>query len=58
MQVLKMFHRKVHPENPLAEKEFMKSHIDKTMNTLNEGGYNADLMHQVKDKRSLFDAGQ
>ena len=50
MQVLKMFHRKVHPENPLAEKEFMKSHIDKTMNALNEGGYNADLMHQVKDK--------
>jgi hypothetical protein len=45
MQVLKMFHRKVHPENPLAEKEFMKSHIDKTMNTINEGGYNADLMH-------------
>ncbi|KAG6741605.1 hypothetical protein POTOM_054878 [Populus tomentosa] len=41
---------KVHPENPLAEKEFMKSHIDKTMNALNEGGYNADLMHQVKDK--------
>ncbi|XP_034891114.1 protein LAZY 1 [Populus alba] len=49
-KVLKMFHRKVHPENPLAEKEFMKSHIDKTMNALNEGGYNADLMHQVKDK--------
>ncbi|KAH8483899.1 hypothetical protein H0E87_028348 [Populus deltoides] len=53
-KVLKMLHRKVHPENPLAEKEFMKSHIDKTMNTLNEGGYNADLMHQVKDKRKFL----
>ncbi|KAL9380756.1 hypothetical protein Peur_026413 [Populus x canadensis] len=53
-KVLKMFHRKVHPENPLAENEFMKSHIDKTMNTLNEGGYNADLMHQVKDKRKFL----
>uniref|UniRef100_A0A6N2L9L1 Uncharacterized protein n=1 Tax=Salix viminalis TaxID=40686 RepID=A0A6N2L9L1_SALVM len=46
----KMFHRKVHPQNPLAEKEFMMFRTDKTMNTLNEGGYNADLMHQVKDK--------
>ncbi|KAJ6420903.1 hypothetical protein OIU84_028310 [Salix udensis] len=49
-----MLHRKVHPQNPLAEKEFMMSHSDKTMNTLNKGGYNADLMHQVKDKRKFL----
>jgi hypothetical protein len=54
MQVLKVFHRKVHPENPLAEREFTKSHKDKTMNTLNDGGYNAELMHQVKEKRKFL----
>ncbi|KAJ7013785.1 protein LAZY 1 [Populus alba x Populus x berolinensis] len=53
-KVLKVLHRKVHPENPLAEREFTKSHKDKTMNTLNDGGYNAELTHQVKAKRKFL----
>ncbi|CAK7328334.1 unnamed protein product [Dovyalis caffra] len=53
-KVLKMFYRKVHPENPLAEKEYTKPHKDKTMNALNDGAYNADLMHQIKDNRKFL----
>ncbi|KAJ6298803.1 hypothetical protein OIU76_019879 [Salix suchowensis] len=53
-KVLKVFQRKVHPENPLPERELTKSHKDKTMNTLNDGGYNAEMTFQVEEKRKFL----
>lgn len=46
MQVLKMFHRKVHPEQSIFEKESVKSHKEKIMRPLHYDGYYADPMHQ------------
>ncbi|KAF2322898.1 hypothetical protein GH714_031911 [Hevea brasiliensis] len=50
-KVLRMLHRKVHPENSLAEKEFTKSHKENIKKTLHQ---NADLVHWDEDNRKFL----
>lgn len=54
MQFLKMFHRKVHPENSIANKEFTESHKQKIKKTLQDDGYNADLMYHDEGNRKFL----
>ncbi|OAY37260.1 protein LAZY 1 isoform X2 [Manihot esculenta] len=50
-KVLRMLHRKVHPENPLTEKEFTKFHEENINKTLHK---NAELVHLDEDNRKIL----
>ncbi|XP_020533546.1 protein LAZY 1 [Jatropha curcas] len=50
-KVLRMLHRKVHPENPTAEKEFTTSRKEKIKMDLH---HKADLVHQDEDNRKFL----
>ncbi|KAJ4822159.1 hypothetical protein Tsubulata_020764 [Turnera subulata] len=53
---LKMFHRKVHPESSMDEKDFTKSHKEKTKAAWHQGNYNAGLMHWDENRKFLSDS--
>lgn len=55
MQVLRMFHRKIHPENSIAAKELFMSEKSKIKSTCNSGGHaNENLMHQGGDDTEIY----
>lgn len=54
MQVLRMFHRKIHPESSIAAREFVESHKYKAKNAPGDGGCNnGDMMHLGEDNRGF-----
>lgn len=50
MQVLRMLHRQVHPENSLAEEEFIEFHKE----NIKALGHNADLASENEDNRKFL----
>lgn len=46
-----MFHRKIHPENSIAEREFNKSRRCKTIGNSSDGYRNGDLTHTTNNNR-------
>ncbi|XVE84182.1 hypothetical protein DITRI_Ditri16bG0149400 [Diplodiscus trichospermus] len=52
-KVIKLFHRKIHPESSVAEREFKSMHRNEMNNaTYNDGDYtDGGQMHQDKDKK-------
>ncbi|XWS32620.1 hypothetical protein CRYUN_Cryun22dG0005800 [Craigia yunnanensis] len=52
-KVIKLFHRKIHPESSIAEREFKNLHRNKMNNApYNDGEYtDGEQMHQDKDKK-------
>ena len=57
LQVIKLFHRKIHPESSIAEREFKNLHRNKINAPYNDGDYtDGEQMHQDKDKK-LFPQG-
>lgn len=54
MQVLRMFHRKIHPESSIAARELLKSEKCNLKNIRNESGYtNGNLIHLGGDNRKF-----
>ncbi|XP_031286816.1 protein LAZY 1-like, partial [Pistacia vera] len=53
-KVIQMFHRKIHPENSIAEKGFIKSHTKKINRNPRDGSsVNGGLMHSDKNDKSF-----
>ncbi|KAK1566664.1 hypothetical protein Q3G72_002585 [Acer saccharum] len=52
-KVIQMFHRKIHPEKTVAEKEFAKSHKSKTNTPYDDGYVGRGLMLLDKDNRGF-----
>ena len=52
MQVLRIFHRKIHPESSMAEREFVSPVKCQAKDTPKDGGHtNGNLKHLGKDNR-------
>ncbi|XP_044503054.1 protein LAZY 1-like isoform X2 [Mangifera indica] len=53
-KIIQMFHRKIHPENSIAEKEFIKSHTKKINGNPRDGScVNGGLMHSEKSNKKF-----
>lgn len=53
MQVMKMLHRKIHPENNVADKEFVKSYKEKKIISY-DGGYGGGSIEQLEKNDKSF----
>lgn len=49
MQVIRVFHRKIHPESSIAEREFVNSHKYKVKKAPSGSYNNGDQMHLGED---------